>query len=279
MQDNWRVNRNCTIDAGVRFYYITPTQSEGDEVAAFGPNVWSAAQAPRLYQPVSTRRSRRAQDPAGGVPLPAIYIGRLVPGSGNFINGMEVFDGTPQQHSPFKVAPRIGFAWDVTGDGKTAVRGGSGIFYDRYSDDNILDLVELPPVLNTYTLNYTTLPDLLSNPLTRDADRRCGTSTSSYRRSSTTGASASSAKSASSSSLDVSLCRQRRTRSADQQRRHQRPARMATRTSRQASIPRSSPADRLSRFPTISCGRTRDMAPSPSGRLPATATTTRCRCR
>ena len=34
MQDNWRVNRKWTIDAGVRFYYITPTQSEGDEVAA-----------------------------------------------------------------------------------------------------------------------------------------------------------------------------------------------------------------------------------------------------
>ena len=36
-QDNWRVKRNFTMDAGVRFYYITPTQSEGDQVAAFGP--------------------------------------------------------------------------------------------------------------------------------------------------------------------------------------------------------------------------------------------------
>ncbi len=91
------MNRNWTIDAGVRFYYITPTQSEGDEVAAFNSAVWSGAQAPRLYQPVSIAGARRAQDPAGGVPLPAIYIGRLVPGSGNFINGMEVFEGTPQQ--------------------------------------------------------------------------------------------------------------------------------------------------------------------------------------
>ena len=29
VQDNWRVRRNFTIDAGVRFYYITPTQSAG----------------------------------------------------------------------------------------------------------------------------------------------------------------------------------------------------------------------------------------------------------
>ena len=87
-------------------------------------------------------------------------------GGGKVGYGMQVFDGTPQQTTPFKLAPRLGFAWDVTGDGRTAIRGGAGTFYDRYNDDSILDLVELPPLLQTFTTNYTTVPELLASPLT-----------------------------------------------------------------------------------------------------------------
>jgi len=167
VQDNWRVRRNFTIDAGVRFYYITPTKSDGDKVAQFEPGLWSAGQAPQLFQPISVPGvGRRAVNPVTGEILPLVYLGRLVPGTGTFTNGMQVYDGTPQKTSPFKAAPRIGFAWDVTGDGKTAVRGGAGVFYDRYSDDNILDLIELPPVLQTFRTNYTTVQELLASPLT-----------------------------------------------------------------------------------------------------------------
>ena len=166
VQDNWRVKRNFTIDAGLRFYYITPTQSEGDKVAQFEPGTFAANSAPQLYQPITTAQGRRAINPLTQEVVPLVYLGRLVPNSGNFTNGMVVYDGTTQKTSPFRLAPRLGFAWDLTGDGKTAIRGGAGTFYDRYSDDNILDLVELPPLLQTYTTNYTTIPELLASPLT-----------------------------------------------------------------------------------------------------------------
>jgi hypothetical protein len=165
-QDNWRLNGNMTLDAGVRFYFMTPTESAGDQVAQFELANFAAAAVPALYRPITTAQGRRAVNPLTGEILPVVYVGRLVPNSGDFNNGMAVYDGTPQRESPFRAAPRVSFAWDVTGDGRTAVRAGAGIFYDRYADDNILDLIELRPLLNTYVTNYTTIRDLLASPLT-----------------------------------------------------------------------------------------------------------------
>jgi Carboxypeptidase regulatory-like domain len=165
-QDNWRPTRNLTLDAGLRFYFMTPTESQNDTVPQFEPGDFGASAAVSLYRPVTTAQGRRAVNPLTGEVLPAVYIGRLVPNSGNFNNGMQLYEGTPQQQSPFRIAPRVGFAWAATDDGRTAVRGGAGVYYDRYSDDSILDLIELQPVVNTYVTNYTTIKDLLASPLT-----------------------------------------------------------------------------------------------------------------
>ena len=46
-----------------------------------------------------------------------------------------------------------------------AVRGGFGVFPDCFNDDIILQHVELPPLVNTLTANYTTIRELLATPL------------------------------------------------------------------------------------------------------------------
>jgi hypothetical protein len=172
VQDNWRIRRNFTLDYGVRMYYIGPTFVADQDVAHFTPDTFSGAAAPLLFQPVCANGNatcsgsqRVARNPLTGEVVNNTFIGKLVPGSGDFYNGMTVERQTVYDGKGILFAPRAGFAWDVTGDGRTAIRGGAGVFYDRYSDDIILSLVEQPPLMDTRVTDFTTIPQLLQSQL------------------------------------------------------------------------------------------------------------------
>jgi hypothetical protein len=59
-------------------------------------------------------------------------------------------------HDTNNFAPRLGFAYDLKGDGKTIIRGGAGIFYDQYYlyIYRRFILEGMTAALNTYTFNY-----------------------------------------------------------------------------------------------------------------------------
>jgi Carboxypeptidase regulatory-like domain len=172
VQDNWRITSRLTLDFGARFYYIGPTYVSGQDVSYFDVNDWSSTSAPLLFQPVCPNNAatcagnvRQARNPLTGEILNNTYIDKLVPNSGDFYEGMIVAKETVYDGKGLLPAPRVGFAWDVFGDGKTSVRGGWGIFYDRYQDDIILSLVEQPPLMDTRTTSFTTIPQLQNSQL------------------------------------------------------------------------------------------------------------------
>jgi Carboxypeptidase regulatory-like domain/TonB-dependent Receptor Plug Domain len=162
-QDNWKVNRRLTLDYGMRFYYMPPQYDADLQTATFRPDLWDPSKASRLYRPTLVNGKRVGIDPATGKTTDSFNIGKIVPGSGDFLNGIfQAGKGVPKglQETPhILLAPRFGFAYDLTGRQNIVLRGGVGVFYDRYQGNETFDMITNPPTTVAPTLQF----DLLSN--------------------------------------------------------------------------------------------------------------------
>ena len=169
-QDSWRVNSRLTIDYGVRFTHSGAWYETNKSTAAFFPELYNKSQAARIYMQACktgaagdvacSAANQAAVDPASPTNyLPQQLAGTLVPNTGNLVNGMkQTPNGSYYKYPALLLAPRFGLAWDVNGDGRSAVRTSFGVFYNFPRGGQ--QFVGNPPVSFTQIVNNLTMDEL-----------------------------------------------------------------------------------------------------------------------
>ena len=170
VQDSWKTTRRLTLEFGIRFCWLSPMWDAYGFESAFSYGKFDPAKQVNLLQPTVINGVRQAIHPVTGATSPAATIGAIAPGTGTSWNGMVATNqnpGTPSglfNHRGPQLAPRFGFAYDVFGNGKTAVRGGFGVYYNEpgYAA-GFVNFGLLPPLVVTPTVYYGNLSTLLSS--------------------------------------------------------------------------------------------------------------------
>jgi len=161
-QDNWRVNRRLTVNLGLRWDGVPHTYEAHDRMGNFYPSLYNPANAAVMITNPS--------DPAFGTISPTspglgTSPNPILAGVPLYLNGI----GIPEKNGVPKglvnnhwaaFGPRIGLAYDLTGSGKTVVRGGFGIMYERIQGNDMYDAGPNIP----FSLNVGLQSVTLSNP-------------------------------------------------------------------------------------------------------------------
>lgn len=119
-QDTFKVTPRITLDYGIRYSLMSPTFQPNNQITSFQPS---------LYDP-----SKPISDACNGL---WVAPGTDPCGAANKEFGTSFSSGTPGPNkylvdvNHHLIAPRVGVAWDVFGDGRTAVRLGAGQFFQR----------------------------------------------------------------------------------------------------------------------------------------------------
>jgi hypothetical protein len=164
-QDNWRVNNRLTLNLGLRWDGLPHTYEANHQSANFYPNLYNPANAAtfdsngNICGPNSSPACPGGNSPGLGTSPNPILSGLLFYTNGIGIGGVNGFPKGLVNNTWNNWGPRLGFAYDLTGQGKTVVRGGFGISFDRVQGNDMYNGATNTPFDASPTLHNASLTD------------------------------------------------------------------------------------------------------------------------
>jgi len=156
-QDNWRVSNHLTLNLGLRWEGIPHTYELNDRMSNFYPQLYNPADA-GVFLPNSGNLSPNSP---GLVPGVGGASSLLLYQNGIGIQGKNGIPADIVQNHWNNWGPRLGFAYDPGGHGKTVLRGGFGIMYERVQGNDVYNMGPNAPFSASPTVNNV----YFNNPL------------------------------------------------------------------------------------------------------------------